>query len=100
MLTDAANYRPSTSRWWVLFAAPSVEKTHCPQISGRSPGQFLEGSLKRSQWCSNPGLEITGTIHRLQLPAAQKDHARTKTAAISNPTPDLRWVHRVKHPGC
>ena len=53
-----------------------------------------------STWCSNPGVEITGAIHRLQLPASQKDHSRTQTAAISDPLPDLRWVHRIKHPGC
>ena len=75
-------------------------KINGQQVSGRRPSQFLEGSLRRSKWCSNPGIEITGAIHRLQLPASQKDHAWTQTAAISDPMPDLRWVHRIKHPGC
>ena len=46
-----------------------------------------------SPWCRNPGIKITGAIHRLQLPASQEDHAWTQTAAISDPMPDLRWVH-------
>jgi hypothetical protein len=50
-------------------------------------------SDRRSPWSRNPGIEITGAIHRLQLPASQKDHAWTQTAAISDPMPDLRWVH-------
>src|SRR6478752_2030182 len=53
-----------------------------------------------SPWSRNPGIEITGVIHRLQLPASQKDHAWTQTAAISNPMPDPRWVHGIKQPGC
>ena len=53
-----------------------------------------------SPWCRNPGIEITGAIHRLQLSTSQKEHAWAQTAAISDPMPDLRWVHRIKHPGC
>jgi len=56
----------------------------------------IDGSLR----CCSPGFEITGTIHRFQLSASQKDRAWTQTAAISDPMPDLRWVHRIKHPGC
>ena len=57
-------------------------------------------TLKLSSWSSNLGMQITGAIHRLQLLASQKDHAWTQTAAISDPVPDLRWVHRIEHPGC
>ncbi len=69
------------------------------------PGLFLltpqtQDQMGGSPWCSSPGIEITGAIHRLQLPASQKHHAWTQTAAISDPMPDLRWVHRIKHPGC
>ena len=70
-----------------------------PSAPDRRPSQFLEG-VSRSPWCSNLGIEMTGAIHRLQLPASQKEHAWTQTAAIRDPMPDLRWVHRIKHPGC
>src|SRR6478736_571755 len=53
-----------------------------------------------SPWSSNLGMQIARAVHRLQLPTSQEDHAWTQTPAISDPMPDLRWVHRIKHPGC
>ena len=70
-----------------------------PTVQPGKPSQFLERSLKASPRCSL-GIEIAGAIHRLQLPASQKDHAWTQTAAISDPMLHWRWVHRIKHPGC
>ena len=72
---------------------------NCQQSSGRRQVNPAKESLRRSSRCSNLSIEITGAIHRLQLPASKKDHARTQTAAIGDPMPDLRWVHRIKQPG-
>jgi hypothetical protein len=55
--------------------------------------------VRRSPWCSNLGIQVAGVIHRRQPFASQKDHARSQTAAISDPVPDLQWVHRIKFPG-
>ena len=34
---------------------------------------------------------------RHQLPAAQEDHARGQPAALRDPAPDLRRIHRIQH---
>src|SRR6202043_794405 len=56
--------------------------------------------VRRSPWRSNLGIQVARAIHGLQLPASQKDHAWSQTALTSDPVPDLRWVHRIKHLGC
>src|SRR6478735_7112050 len=61
-------------------------------------GWVQDGRLGRP--LTRLGIEIAGAIHRLQLSASQKDHPWTQTAAIGDPVPHPRWVHRIQHPGC
>src|SRR4029450_9136950 len=41
------------------------------------------------------GVKIAGLVHRLQLLAAQEDHALGQAAARRNPLPDRRRIHRI-----